>query len=98
MKFIDLYFAIFKFLCIVGTLVMVGYWLYKYSQNNDVTLIEFKSLEEISNLIYPELTLCIYNPFGKPFFEPLSVKEKRRFLPRYLRYLRGDYTITSLMQ
>ena len=91
MKLIDLYFTIFKLLCIVGTLVMVGYWLFKYSQNNDVTLIEFKSLDEIPNLIYPELTICILNPFGKQFFEAVDIATKRSLHARYVRYLQGDY-------
>ena len=70
---------------------MVGYWLFKYSQNNDVTLIEFKSLDEIPNLIYPEVTICILNPFGKLFFEAVGVSKKRIYHARYVRYLQGDY-------
>ena len=53
----------FKFLCIFATTIMVGFWLYKFREDHDLTLIEYKALQGLDESIYPETTLCFFNAF-----------------------------------
>ena len=63
MTLIDAFFNFFKFLCILATAFMVGFWLVKFKQDHDVTLIEYKAIEDFDELIHPVTTLCFYKSF-----------------------------------
>ena len=54
---------IFKFLCCIAAFFMVGFWIFKFHENEDVSAIEYISYESHSNIIYPEMTICINYPF-----------------------------------
>ena len=49
----------FRFACSVVTLIMVGYWIYKFQKNEDVSTIEYQDVNESSYLRLPELTICL---------------------------------------
>ena len=55
--------TVFKISCGITTFFMVGYWIYKFNENEDVSLIESISYETNSDIIYPELSVCITMPF-----------------------------------
>ena len=78
---------IFRCLCIVTTGAMVGYWIIKFHNNEDTTVIEYRSPKN-KMTIYPELTICIRNPF-------LNVKlkeiDQRLNQETYLQYLKGHH-------
>ena len=57
--------TIFRLFCIIGAGIMVGYWIYKYHSNQDVTLLEYIPIENVENLIYPIPTICFVQPFIK---------------------------------
>ena len=63
------------------------YWIYKFSRNEDVSVIEYKTFDSEDEIVHPELTICFENPFLndklRKFGEDLE-KEK------YLDYLRGN--------
>ena len=89
MNSLNICFNIFKCLCVLATAFMVGYWLVKYQQNYDITLIEYKSLDDISEFIYPELSICFVNPFlGN---QSLNDTQKYKFSKTYRLYLKGSY-------
>ena len=77
MKSINICLNFYKFLCIFATAFMVGYWLFKFGKNYDATLIEYKSLDDTDDLIYPELTLCFYHPFLQN--ERFNITKDKRF-------------------
>ena len=64
---------------------MVGFWIFKFHQNEDVSSIEYISYESHSDITYPEFSLCIDMPF---MYENLawglgsnvSVNEYHRYL------------------
>jgi len=66
---------------------MVGYWIYKFYKNDDLTVIEYNSQGKVENVIFPELTICVFNPF---LIEKLQ--EINKFLDQetYLKYLKGE--------
>ena len=65
---------------------MVGFWIYEYQKNEDITLIEVKTLKEADDTLYPELTLLLSPPFLKQYFRNMSLKANEE---TYLSYLWG---------
>ena len=66
---------------------MIIFWIIEYHKNENTTLIEYKSTREIRNVTYPELSICIDQPF--------LTKELAKFSPEldkimYLEHLRGQ--------
>ena len=59
----EVFVTIFKFCCITGASIMIGYWAYKYRINKDDTLLEYIPVEDIDDLIYPIPSICIPTPF-----------------------------------
>ena len=82
-------FNIFKSLCVFATTFMVGYWIFKYKKNDDVTLIEYNSLDDIPEFIYPEMSICFLNPFLRN--SSLNVTKEENYRLNYLAYLQGGY-------
>ena len=78
---------LFKFLCVITTSCTVGYWIHKYGKNEDLTTIEYISLDEADDLILPELNLCLINPFLDNDLKNIS---KALSTETYLKYLRGE--------
>ena len=82
---------IFKCLCILATAFMVGYWLFKFEKNSDTTLIEYKSVDDVPDFVYPELTICFINPFLKN--QSVNITNSYSFLHNYHLYLKGRNTM-----
>ena len=51
---------------------MVSYWVFKFHQNKDQDSIEYKAFGESEILIYPELSICVNNPYFMDSFEELD--------------------------
>ena len=54
---------IFKALCGLAAFFMVIFWVFKFQENEDVSAIRYASYETDRNIIYPELSICITEPF-----------------------------------
>ena len=54
---------IFKALCVLAAFFMVIFWVFKFQENEDVSAISYASYETDRNIIYPELSICITEPF-----------------------------------
>ena len=78
----------FKLLCLITASTMVGYWIYKYSTNEDVSKIEYISFKDSDSLSLPAMSICISKPF---LIENGTFKNNSNLkLDTYLKYLRGD--------
>ena len=62
-KVLELSILIFKVLCGIAAVVMIGYWIYKFHKNDDVSAIEYISYETNRDIVYPELSICVLLPF-----------------------------------
>ena len=90
MKVIVFVVGTFKFLCFATAAFMVGYWIYKYEKNEDLTLIKYKSLEnsvDNDDIIYPEITFCFVDPNFRN--DVINVTKEADFHERYMNYLNG---------
>ena len=65
---------------------MVGYKPYKFHKDEDITIIKYNSPETAEDIIFPELTICVNNPF---LTEKLKDKNEFVNLSLYLKYLKG---------
>ena len=74
----------FKCLCGVVTLFMIGYWMKKFQKDEDVSQVQYISIHSMEDVIYPEMTICILEPFLiQAFEETLNIAD-------YMEYLNGD--------
>ena len=53
----------FRFLCILTTIVLTGWCLYKYTLDEDVSLVAFVKFNDDKQKVYPAITFCFWNPF-----------------------------------
>ena len=60
---LDIITLIFKIICGIVTLFMVGYWVHKFLRNEDVSQVEYISVKTMSEAFHPEMTICILKPF-----------------------------------
>ena len=87
MDILNLIINTFKYLCTLTTCIMVGYWVYKYHSNEDITLTEYKAFSSDVNAMYPELSICLSNPFLTSKFEEVNTNVTKEI---YLEYLKGE--------
>ena len=74
---------VFKILCGTTTLFMVGYWVYEFQKNEDVSQVQYITIQEMEEVFYPEMTICIFKPLLiEAFDENVDLDE-------YLDYLYG---------
>ena len=78
----------FKVLCCSTAAFMVGYWIYRYDKNEDVTLIEYLSLDKIVDMVYPEISICLFDPFLKN--DLINETQEHDFSEKYTNYLSGE--------
>ena len=55
-------YLIFKAICVLTTTCLVGYWILKFMKNEDVSVIEYKTLGAMEDTVLPEFSICIYGP------------------------------------
>ena len=83
---------VFKISCVLVVAFMIAYWLYKYQKDDDLTLIEFKQLNEIKNVIQPEMSICVWYPFlNQELLQTLNVTEDETLHKKYFEFLKGNY-------
>ena len=91
MELVLLFVSLFRILCVVAAGFMVGYWIYKYHNNEDMTLIEYKSFTLSDDTLYPEFTLCVWDPFMDAKFNYTNRVTKES----YLQYLNGSISVND---
>ena len=74
----------FRLICIILTTSMIGFWIFKYNKNEDVSVIEYVSIDSMDEVMYPEITICINRPFiAKTLLEfggNVTAKEYNKYL------------------
>ena len=94
MKYLE---AIFKLWCILTVSFMIGYWIYKFNKNEDITLIEYRLVTELDGILLPEMCLCIRDPFlSKSFSNKTGRLEEEK--QAYKQYLLGNKSINKVYQ
>ena len=55
----------FTAFCSLAVILMISYWMYKYYNDEDLCLVDYKSVQELQDESLPVLSLCYYHPFVK---------------------------------
>ena len=88
---------LFKALCLSVVFVMIGYWLIKYFQDEDVCLVDYKPIKEANDIHYPEVSLCfqypgpLYENISEINFTHLSINMTQYFLRTVVVWKNGSY-------
>ena len=77
----------FKVLCFTAAASMLVYWGIEFRRDEDVSLVEITSFGSRQDILQPEVTVCIVQPFLK---EKLSNNNSERNIKGYIRYLAGN--------
>lgn len=56
--------SVFEVVCWAATISFCGFWIYKYTLNEDLCSVEFKSYYEKEEDVFPMLSICLLNPFS----------------------------------
>ena len=81
----------FKFFCVLAASIMIGYWVYKFHKNDDITLIEYKSIVDLDDVVLPELSICLREPFLNEKLNKIGLTKDD-----YENYLKGDLNSTEI--
>ena len=76
----------FNLLCVFTTLSMLVYWGYRFSLNEDLSVVTYRKFYEREDDMYPTVSLCLENPFLKQRFAEHGVDPTL-----YLEFLKGEY-------
>ena len=53
----------FRSICWCGTVIVLSYWVYLYSLDNDVCLVDYKKYYDAPDHSFPQLSLCVREPY-----------------------------------
>ena len=80
----------YRLLCIIATIGMFLYVVYKYAQNRDVSMVDFMEITGEDGNVYPAVSICLAPPY-------LERKLKSGINANYWRFLSGQYWEDSLL-
>ena len=89
----------FSMICLIGTLGLSIYSMYRFSRDEDTTLVKTTKFLSSKDAIYPSLSFCILSPFLEENFKAygdasINMTSYTKFLDGTLwdnRFLRVDY-------
>ena len=79
--------SLFEVVCWIATLSFCIFWIYKYSLNEDLCSIEFKTFHEDKIDTFPILSLCLLNPFSEERLRSHKIPVGHA---TYVKFLRGE--------
>ena len=71
--------------CICATVGMALFWGYKYSLDEDLSLVDYKEFDDGNDIAYPIMSMCFSDPFLKQ-----KMKEFGTNSSSYTSFLTGD--------
>ena len=78
----------FHCLCIVTTIALTGWCLYKYTLDEDVSVVVFAKFNDDNQRLYPALTMCFWNPF---YNEKLKMFGTGINTSTYSKFIQGNH-------
>ena len=79
---------LFKGACWVAAVMMVLYWMFEFSiKDEDLSIVDYKTFYQETNIMLPEVSLCIENPFIE---DKLKEINSTITISKYLQFLKGE--------
>ena len=82
---------LFRLTCVLTTLAMVLFWIYKYNLNLDLCRVDFRYYHQSKQDVFPLVSLCFMNPFLRD-----RLKNYDTNVSSYISYLEGKSINTGL--
>ena len=79
---------VFRVTCWIATVILLCYWIYFYSLDDDICLVDYKEYYGTPAHTFPILSFCLKNPFSK---EILKTNNGKINPESYLNFLHGKY-------
>ena len=78
---------VFKAICLIATAGMIVYWIAKYLKDEDISVVEYKLVENMDTAFQPEFTICFESPFIEEKLNQISSNISSQ---KYVQYLGGE--------
>jgi len=75
---------LFGIICATTSMSLCLYWCYKFSLNEDVSVVQYKNFYETNDDVFPTTSLCLEKPFLEERLSKYGVN-----VTSYLAFLRG---------
>ena len=77
----------FKFSCVVATFVMIGFWFYEFSIDDDLCLVDYESFGKSKDVSHPLVSMCFVDPIDSKKLVQIDTSLNTS---TYIAFLRGD--------
>lgn len=86
--------SLFECICWTTTTTVIFYWIYKFSLNEDLCIVDYKKYDQSKSDVFPVLSLCFKDPFSS---KKLSMTSAGINETSYLKFLEGTYFIPEML-
>ena len=70
---------LFSFICNVGVILMISYWLYKFVvEDRDVGVVDYELMEKAKDVEYPIPAICFQDPFIRDKLQAINESQDPR--------------------
>ena len=83
---------IFRIFCFLTTMGLCAFWVYRFSLNEDYSIITYRKFIEKESDTYPTISFCLRDPFLKN-----RLAEYGTNVSSYLKFLKGDYLTEDML-
>ena len=88
------YSSCFRIICWLATILLICYWIYLYSLDNDICIVDFKKYYDTPDHTFPKLSMCLKNPF---LYSRLRIENLTMRPQLYSEFLEGKKYSTGLL-
>ena len=85
--------TVFHIICWMSTLILLGYWLYLFSLDEDICLVDYKKYYDTPDDTFPVLSLCLKSPLTSSKLTKQNVGVDSDV---YIKHLKGEYFSSDL--
>ena len=79
--------SFFHVICWTTTIILVSYWIYEYTLNNDLCIVDYKKYYETESDEFPVLSICLKNHISE---EKLRLQNPDIDIESYIKFLGGN--------
>ena len=77
---------VFNLLCWIATITLVSYWIYVYTLDEDLCIVDYKKYIENESDAFPVLSICLQNHISE---EKLKLQNPEIDVETYIDFLSG---------
>ena len=77
----------FQLVCWIATIILVSYWIYVYTLDEDLCIVDYKKYFESDSDEFPVLSICLKNPISE---EKLRLQNPEITVQSYIDFLHGE--------